>query len=156
MLKWLLKLLRRENNKREAENPPTRMGSKQPSAISPGQQTRKPKDVRVVTVGVDFGTSSTKIILGGVLPDKHHLLSLGERTDGYPEFALPSSVQISDDHIYFGSSAERVRSNSFMFRSFKVCLACQHGSDEMPWSSASNRETNSRAISELRLAGNLV
>lgn len=126
MFEWFKKLfwIRREQ-------PKVRAVTEQAAPARPAEaslvQRSKPKLGKTVTVGVDFGTSSTKVIISGVVPEKHHLLTLGQKVAGYPDFAIPSAIQISEGRAYFGSSAEQNRPNSQTFRSFKICLACEYG-----------------------------
>lgn len=60
-----------------------------------------------VTIGVDFGTYSTKVLVhwGDEELDKAKLVRLAEPTQGYPSFVLPSDVRISGGRLYFGREA---------------------------------------------------
>src|SRR5262245_11207967 len=75
-------------------------------------------------VGLDFGTSSTKVVVRDVLVGQSYVYALHPGLPGYPSYALPSAVRIHDDRIWFGPEAER-RQGGRVFRSFKICLACQ-------------------------------
>ena len=126
MFEWLKKLFRIRK-----EQPKVLAVTEQVAPARPAEATfaqrSKPKLVKTVTVGVDFGTSSTKVIVSGVVPERHHLLTLGQKVAGCPDFAMPSAIQISEGRLYFGSSAEQDRPDSQTFRSFKICLACEYG-----------------------------
>ena len=89
--------------------------------------TPRKKQPKVVIVGIDFGTSGTKMVLGDTTTDLHHLLVRAEEQADGTAFVFSSVVQIYGEQVFFGSSAVEQRSADAEFRSFKVCLACQHG-----------------------------
>lgn len=85
------------------------------------------KQPKVVIVGIDFGTSSTKMVLGDTTTDLHHLLVRPEGQAEGAAFLFSSVVQIDGEQVFFSSSAVEHRDVDAEFRSFKVCLACQQG-----------------------------
>jgi len=85
------------------------------------------KQPKVVIVGIDFGTSGTKVVLGDTTTNLHHLLTRPEGRAEGAAFLFSSVVRIDGEQVFFGSSAVDHRNFDAEFRSFKVCLACQHG-----------------------------
>ena len=77
---------------------------------SPGrrlQSVAKEKQELQVNVGIDFGTSSTKVIF----TDRHfmprYVCTFRDNPEGYPPICLPSAVRVVDGKVYFGDEAER-------------------------------------------------
>ncbi len=85
-------------------------------AVSPHRSRSK-----AITVGLDFGTHSTKILFRPRNDDEAVLFPVRKSHDGYPRFASPSLVRIADGRAYFGGKALEVRSGK-LFRSLKVQL----------------------------------
>ena len=84
----------------------------------------------VVNVGLDFGTSSTKVFwrpVSGGTRREVTLLGFPDPGEGYPDVALPSSIRIAEGRIWLGREAESPRREGTLFRSLKVCLASSHG-----------------------------
>jgi len=79
---------------------------------------------RLINVGLDFGTSSSKVIWRDVTGDRLTLLGFDNGASGYPPICMPSSVKIAGDSIFFGSDAEQNRELGWLVRSLKVCVAC--------------------------------
>ena len=79
----------------------------------------------IVTIGIDFGTSSTKVMFR--FPEtkaKPFICLFDGNPDGYPPVGIPSTVRVSDDRVYFGAHAETLV-DGIVFRSFKTCLRCK-------------------------------
>lgn len=75
-----------------------------------------------VTIGLDFGTYSTKVVFRGHgEANRSWVLRWDEPAAGYPEFASPSLVRVDEKKIYFGSAALRCREGK-LFRSLKLDL----------------------------------
>lgn len=90
-----------------------------------GWWSRREQPKRLINVGLDFGTSSSKVIWRDVTGDRLTLLGFDNRATGYPAVCLPSSVKIAGDRILFGSDAEANRDPGWLVRSLKVCVACR-------------------------------
>lgn len=102
------------------EKPRTRVPeSTQPQSRSLQRQARP--NHKPVTIGFDFGTHSTKILVRQRGEQKAQVLRIDDATDGYPWFASPSLVRIADDSLFFGNSALQDRGGT-LYRSLKVCL----------------------------------
>lgn len=94
-----------------------------PGAPRQGAGTPQAKHVNI---GIDFGTSSTKVVFREVLEGRSHVCGFHEGLLGYPSFALPSTIRVKDGHLSFGAEAERL-AGGVAFRSVKICLGCCAG-----------------------------
>lgn len=81
----------------------------------------------VINVGIDLGTSATKVVCRDLVQRSCTLYCPEVRPEGYPDFSVPSSVCLTDSCFFFGAAAEERSGKGRMFRSFKVCLACRYG-----------------------------
>ena len=126
-----IKALKRESLSRAAPFPsktasPTR--STAPAVPKVQSDVLRRKLTKVVVVGIDFGTSGTKIVIGDTTTQRHYLLSNPERPQRDPSFVFPSIVHIRDNRAFFCAGAANGNKRADAeFNSFKVCLACQHG-----------------------------
>jgi len=79
-----------------------------------------------VTIGIDFGTSSTKVFFrsGQSTRETPYACLFEENPVGYPPICLPSTVCVADGKVYFAAKAER-RLGGTVYRSFKTCLRCR-------------------------------
>jgi len=78
-------------------------------------------------VGIDFGTSSTKVVIRDLIRRQSILYYPNSTAPGYPSFCLPSCIALTaDGRILFGSEAELQKTGCRVLRSFKMCMACQH------------------------------
>jgi actin-like ATPase involved in cell morphogenesis len=80
----------------------------------------------LINIGVDFGTSSTKVVVRNVLEDRAVAFTHANAVDGYGAFCWPSTVRVNDGRLYFGNQAEAMQYGQAI-RSFKVCVACHEG-----------------------------
>src|ERR1035437_6559170 len=87
------------------------------------QSVAKEKFDLPVNVGIDFGTSSTKVIFTNRQFVPRHVCAFPDNPAGYPPVCLPSSVRVVSGNVYFGDEAER-RGGGVVYRSFKMCMAC--------------------------------
>lgn len=96
---------------------------------STGESPQKGREAatRPVIVGIDFGTSSTKSMYRDLTTRKCWTIAFDHKVPGYSPFCLPSTVRAHRGKLWFGVDASRSPSGSRVFRSFKVCLACQFG-----------------------------
>jgi hypothetical protein len=86
-----------------------------------------PKEKRLINLGIDFGTSGTKVIYRDITGRKSWVCSFDNGLKNYPDYVLPSSLRVVDGRIYFGGEAERRASYGAGIRSFKICMICQSG-----------------------------
>lgn len=94
----------------------------------PPPVVRIPDGPKAITIGLDFGTHSTKIVLRSRGADKAALLRIDKMHEGYPWFACPSLVRVVGDEAYFGSRAIEA-SGGTLFRSLKVQLLPPDGKE---------------------------
>ena len=73
-------------------------------------------------IGLDFGTSSTKILVRNRGEQKASIVHIDEAVEGYPWFASPSLVRLSEEKkLFFGKRASEYP-NGTLYRSLKVQL----------------------------------
>lgn len=82
---------------------------------------------KLIQIGIDFGTSGTKIVYRDLQMRVARPIDFDHGVNGYPSHVLPSTVAIVDGRVFFGTEAESRCATGQVFRSFKVCLACQVG-----------------------------
>lgn len=87
---------------------------------------RKEKVKKNINVGIDFGTSSTKVLYRDVTENKGSFLDIYEdlTTLGYASFCMPSTVTVLGGMVFFSSLAEKESDRGIVFRSFKICFVC--------------------------------
>ena len=86
-----------------------------------------PKEKRFINVGIDFGTSGTKVIFRDIIGRKSWVLEFENDLTGYSDYVFPSSIRIIDGAIYFGAEAEKRAPKGSGIRSFKICMVCESG-----------------------------
>lgn len=106
----------------------------QPAKLSlpPRSQWPPPREVpreRVLNIGIDYGTSSTKVCARRSVPVQQrdsepvYVVSFSDQTSGY---LCPSSVLVRKGRIFFGPEAERLaKGGTPPYRHLKVCLSCE-------------------------------
>lgn len=96
----------------------------------PGRSViKKKKQTRHINVGIDFGTSFTKVAFRDYEDSKTYLLTFPGEGTGLPSFYIPSAVEIRDERLFFAWQALQPKETNFS--SFKICLACQEKSKFM-------------------------
>lgn len=97
------------------------------------------KQICHVTIGLDFGTSTTKCIvnLEGIESGKNKYLALSFPTENSSNGTLcvPTAIGIEDDLLFFGIQANNAREENII-RSFKMAIPCidsEWGSYESPF-----------------------
>ncbi len=94
-------------------------------ASGPPEAARDRERRRRVTLGLDFGTSSTKCCFKEESDGKpFHFVAHDREDQSSSPLLLPSAVAIEDGRMYFGFEAEH-RTEARSVRSFKMCLLCQ-------------------------------
>jgi hypothetical protein len=99
-----------------------RKRSHKPEVVQPPLHTESIKqEVRAITVGIDFGTSSTKVLWFDETRRKRYIAFYEESPiPGYLPYCVPSSVGIQKSRLYFGTTAERLCMSNNIFRSVKT------------------------------------
>lgn len=80
---------------------------------------------RLVTIGVDFGTSGTKVVFRDVLSKEEttFVVDFGTRSPGYCRFSWPSTIALNEDEMLFGEQAQgQSRERYTIIRSPKMQL----------------------------------
>lgn len=86
------------------------------------------KEKRLINVGVDLGTSYTKVSFRDLVEDESYLIPLRPTRDGYERYILPSTVGLARGRLQFGlETLSEEQEGLRVFRSFKTCLACLAG-----------------------------
>jgi len=92
------------------------------------EQYSSDKESRTINIGIDLGTSSTKVIYQVIelAPGKNaFVFDFGFKSDDFPLMTLPSIVAMDSGRLYFGDEAYRRKDSAeAVFNSFKMCLAC--------------------------------
>jgi len=83
--------------------------------------SRAPRSDLAVVIGLDFGTYSTKVVLRRRGEQQGTVVRVEPPVEGYPTFASPSLVRVSDDAISFGGEALAGRLGA-LFSSLKLDL----------------------------------
>ena len=124
----------------ELEHPPPRPPEPRPQTTSPAefeQPSRLPASSasppvsaprhveRTLIVGVDFGTSSTKVIWQDLSDNHFEMFRWTPATQGLTAFLLPSTVVIRGGFLHFGLSQGDACEGDIQMSSIKLCLLCR-------------------------------
>ena len=96
--------------------------------LSGGEETKGATPPRQVIIGLDFGTSGTKVAFRDWGPQEGgeilHLIDFGvDLRLGFPRFSVPSSLAVEDGEVFFGEEAEsKSRFGCQTFRCLKTAL----------------------------------
>lgn len=86
--------------------------------------SERPRAVRRVTLGVDFGTSTTKCCFREQAERKPvHVVGFETVHAADSRVLLPTTVAIDAGRLFFGHTAEHCDARE-KFRSIKMCLLC--------------------------------
>lgn len=94
------------------------------------RETKEASTKPVVTIGLDYGTFSTKVLVRRRGDDKATLLRLDEATPRYPDFVFPSDVRITGGRVFFGREAWS-RNTGELYGSLKLDLIQPRGGNEL-------------------------
>jgi hypothetical protein len=83
---------------------------------------------RLVYVGIDFGTSGTKVVFRDQLEKERtpYALDFGTNIHGFSRFCFPSSLAIDSDDLILGTEAEMAPPPAVVLRSAKMFLLTHH------------------------------
>ncbi len=109
------------------------------ASVSNSLQVIPPPLERTIIVGVDFGTSSTKVIWQDLGDNHFEVFQWHHSRNGLPSNLLPSTVMIRDGFIYFGLSSDDVRDGDVWLPSIKLCVLCRHDNSICRCNSAAAR-----------------
>jgi hypothetical protein len=90
------------------------------------KEAEKKREIPII-LGIDFGTSSTKVVWREAESDRAHLICFGNRLEMLEDYLLPSIVAFDGDHLAGGLDALpflEKNSQANGFTNFKMCLAC--------------------------------
>lgn len=131
-MSWLKRLLSRDSKSGCKERRPPRSAAIATDVKAPPQarndrsvSVRQP--VKQVVVGLDFGTSGTKVVIRDLWNNRAEPLIFADGSSTHATFILPSSIRVDDGCLYFGDAAEDRQRGGQLFRGFKMCMACELG-----------------------------
>jgi hypothetical protein len=78
-----------------------------------------------VVVGVDFGTSATKVIWQDLSDNHFEVIQWRPASEGLRSFLLPSTILLREDSIHFGISRPEVRVGDVWLHAIKLCVLCR-------------------------------
>src|ERR1017187_9074311 len=84
-----------------------------------------PSGERTLIVGVDFGTSSTKVIWQDLSDNQFETFSWRPSEHGVAALLLPSAIIVRGDAIHFGVSEREACDGDIRLSSIKLCVLCQ-------------------------------
>jgi hypothetical protein len=85
-----------------------------------------PRRERSLIVGVDFGTSSTKVMWQDLSDNHFEVLRWGDAEDGEAAFLLPSAIVIRGGALHFGVAERDVCDDDIRLSSIKLCMLCRN------------------------------
>lgn len=109
---------------------PTMSGPRQQEKLSFPLPPKPKGGDRILNIGIDFGTSTTKVCiresLGEMEDVKTFPINLDDSNPGMGQLLYPSLVAIDSGRLYFGTEAQRRDSSRAVALPYlKVCLACE-------------------------------
>src|SRR3970040_2189133 len=113
-----------------AQLSPTRSESRQQKGLSFGLPPKPKTGDRILNIGIDYGTSTTKVCiresLGEMEDVKTFPVNLDDSNPGTWQLLDPSVLIIDSGRLYFGTEAQRRNSSKAVTLPYlKVCLACE-------------------------------
>lgn len=80
---------------------------------------------RTVVVGIDFGTSTTKVIWQDLNDNHFEVFRWRASQEGPSAFLLPSTILLRNGSIHFGMSGTEAREGDLWLNSIKLCVLCR-------------------------------
>ena len=120
--------VKRLSRKKSAPSPPAKtinVDSDRVQAAPPALTLPKPpaakRRKRALVVGVDFGTSTTKVVWNDAREDAFEVFRWND-SKGINSALLPSTISIVDGLLYFGQQS--AHASARWIRSIKLCMLC--------------------------------
>jgi len=136
ILKRLLSFLRRwldrppaatspsaETEARRLPTMPTGAPAAQVSALPSPRPIKRQE--RTLVVGIDFGTSTTKVIWQDLSDNHFEVIQWRPSNDGLSSFLLPSTILLRGGSMHFGLSEADADGDDLWLHSIKLCVLCR-------------------------------
>jgi hypothetical protein len=86
------------------------------------------RETKIINIGIDFGTSTTKVGFRDIIEGKSYLLPLNPSATGLQRLMLPTTICIAGPRITLAADGDDAGiAAGRTIRSFKTCVACQAG-----------------------------
>ncbi len=131
-MRFLKRLLSRRSKPQNKKQEPNRKEAAVPKVARP-VEVRDPhttpvrQKVKQIVLGLDFGTSGTKVVLRDLWSNRAEPVMFDGASRSPAGFILPSSIRIENGRLYFADTAEDHHRTGQLFRGFKMCMACEIG-----------------------------
>jgi hypothetical protein len=96
-----------------------------PPQPAPHSSPPRPRTERTLIVGVDFGTSSTKVIWQDLSDNHFEIFKWSPYEQGLAALLFPSAIVIRAGAIHFGLSDREARQGDIRLSSIKLCVLCR-------------------------------
>src|SRR5581483_6467675 len=127
LMKDLLKRLwHRATGQRQVPPPPQDLPRSQVAKKTRVEPPRIIRGERTLIVGVDFGTSSTKVIWQDLSDNKFEVLAWFPGEMGLGAFLFPSVIDINNSEIRYGHTYDEKKKNQCRLTSIKLCVLCRN------------------------------
>jgi hypothetical protein len=138
VLKRVLSFLRGRFGRTPVPPAPS-FGTEAPPPTSPAAPTKAPevdiverppsrptrRNERTIVVGVDFGTSSTKVIWQDLSDNHFEVFHWRASNKSSSSFLLPSTVLLRNGSMHFGVPGAEAREGDVLLQSIKLCVLCR-------------------------------
>jgi hypothetical protein len=106
---------------------PAELEKPSPAPPEPARPALPPlrRGERTLIVGVDFGTSSTKVIWQDLSDNHFEVFNWSPSEQGLAALLLPSAITIRDGAIHFGLSDRETLEGDIRLPSIKLCVLCR-------------------------------
>ena len=105
---------------------PLRRGPQPPRSASPPPVQVKNRTERTLVVGVDFGTSTTKVVWQDLSDHHFEAFRWNPALQGISGLLLPSTVVIRGDEVLLAPPEHDTRAGDVRLSSIKLCVLCRH------------------------------
>ena len=111
-------------SQKTAATPQRKKPQRKPAQVEP----ILPRMERTLVIGVDYGTSSTKVVWQDLSDNHFESLKWQSSDKGLRALLLPSTIIIRNGRLLFGLPDEGVREGDFQLPSIKICILCENKS----------------------------
>jgi Ethanolamine utilization protein EutJ (predicted chaperonin) len=80
---------------------------------------------RSIFVGVDFGTSTTKVVWHDTSEDSFEVFQWNKAANGIQSYLFPSTISVRDDGIHFGLDECKTGGTGVHIPWIKICVLCE-------------------------------